>query len=921
MPERRSYGARVVGGLGDRRIPRRRFIADTRRRATLAELIDLGDEDWRLVERYRDLLASEAPALAAAFYDLVLAHPETRAVFAGFSVPTIQRLIDLQAQHATQLLDRRFDEAWRRGSEELGRRHFTWHVDPAWLAAGYVVYWQHWGALVEHQVPIADRVPLLDALARIVIADLMLQLEGFARAAKATVRDRVAVFDALVEAAARVGSANAIDQTNPLVGAMLETLCRLVSERSREIVLVAYVLRDPASGHWTLAAAGGGLAAALRREPPTTIVDAPLESVLEGRRSSEPIVLDVGDRLVPRWDSVRNLPFGEVVLVPFAAGPARGLGVVVTARGFARRVGLDYFEPIQEAGALALNLLHVAERDPLTGLANRSVLTPRLETLCRSSRSTEDPVAVALLDLDRFKEVNDLVGHETGDRVLRVVARALAEVAREGDLVVRMGGDEFALVLPGRSGRTSLAAEAERWIGAIRDLDWDRLGVPRLSGSVGITSFPADRSTVEGLVRHAELALYDAKARGGDRASVFVPAMEVAARRADEARTMVVVALERGRVSLDYQPIVSADGAVEAMEALIRIDDPDRGRIGPAVFGPALDHPALARRVGRWVLEEALAQLAAWHQAGFTFGVSVNISPQHLLDPRFVDDVARALVRLGPVPSSLVELEITETAALGDTRAVDDVLEAIAELGLTIAIDDFGVGHASLRYLRELPARTVKIDQSFVRGMLTSAADFGIVVSSVQAALFLGRRIVIEGVEDAYLERVARSLGEVSLQGFYLARPMPAEAVARWLDLEGSRGHDRPRAEDPLFQRAGLGPLLSVHHALMGRLEAAVVDERDDEGAPWMAASLDDCHLGRWLASDAKRLIGDEGARSLLHQVHDELHARLVAIERRRSSLEPAALDRLWQEVRAVDERFVATLRGALRASLADPGT
>lgn len=830
MPERSSYGARVVAGQNGRSVRRRRFIAGRGHRATLVELVDLGDEDWGLLARYRDLLVSEAPALSGAFYDFVLSNPETRAVFAGFDVRTIQRLIDLQAHHASELLDHRFGEAWRRGSQELGRRHFTWRVDPAWLAAGYVVYWQHWARLVEQQVPIEDRLALLDVLARVLIADLLLQLEGFARAAKVTARDRVAVFDALVEAAARAASERSIDPTNPLVATVLETLCRLVPERAREIVLVAYVLRDPTSGQWTLVAAGGVLAEVVRRESQTAaIVDAPLESVLEGRRSDGPMVLSVDDRLTPGWASVQGLPSGEVILVPFSAGAARGLGVVVAAEaGFARRVGLDYLVPLREVGAFALNLLHVSERDPLTGLANRSVLTPRLEALRLSARSSGEPVALALLDLDRFKELNDVVGHDTGDRVLRVVAQALAAVARDGDLVVRMGGDEVALILPGRSGRAALAAEADRWLGVIRDVEWDHLGVSRLSGSDGITAFPSDRSSVEGLVRHAELALYDAKAQGGDRAAVFVPAMEVAARQGAQARSMLATALEQGRLSLDYQPIVSADGRVEAMEALIRIVDPDGKRVGPARFGAALDHPALARRLGRWVLDEALSQLVRWHEAGQRFGVSVNISPNHLLDPRFLDDLAEALGCLGRVPSHLLELEITETAALGDARALDDVLRAIAALGPTIAIDDFGVGHASLRYLRELPARTVKIDQSFVRGMLTSAADFGIVVASVQAAMFLGRRVVIEGVEDAFLDDVARSLGEVSLQGFHLARPMPAAAIGAWLDREEPRGRACERSADPLLERAGLATLLSVHHALMGRLEAVVASGQLD---------------------------------------------------------------------------------------------
>ena len=423
-----------------------------------------------------------------------------------------------------------------------------------------------------------------------------------------------------------------------------------------------------------------------------------------------------------------------------------------------------------------------ATHDPLTDLPNRVLLHDRLAEATRHTRHTGSPTALLLLDLDRFKDVNDTLGHAVGDRLLVEVAARLRGVARPSDTVARLGGDEFAVLLP-----TADAARVGAVAAALRpaleesvEIDGHTLSVGVSIGSARCPDHGADGTT---LLRHADVAMYVAK-RAGSGYAVYDPRHDSysAGRLMREAELRQ--ALATNELVLHYQPTVDLrTGRATGVEALIRWAHPTHGLLAPDQFIPLAEQTGLIVPLTRWVLEHALAQQATWARAGRPLAVAVNLSVRTLHDEHLPETLAWLLRRSAIAPEQ-VTLEITESVLMADPTQARAVLTRLSALGVRVAIDDFGTGYSSLAYLKQLPVDAVKIDKSFVHSMGTTDAtkDTAIVRSIIELGHNLGLVVVAEGVEDRETWEQVRALGGDMAQGYYMSRPLPLPSLDRWLE-------------------------------------------------------------------------------------------------------------------------------------------
>jgi diguanylate cyclase (GGDEF)-like protein len=427
-------------------------------------------------------------------------------------------------------------------------------------------------------------------------------------------------------------------------------------------------------------------------------------------------------------------------------------------------------------------LHHLALHDPLTGLPNRALILDRIDQMLARSRREHTPVAVLFLDLDNFKDVNDTLGHAAGDQLLVGVAARLVSAIRQEDSVGRLGGDEFVVLAEG----ASLAAGAEMVAERILDV----LAAPfEIAGSDAPLSVTASIGIAEGrratpneLLRDADIALYQAKAAGKKCAVVFAPAMQHAV---DDHRTLEVdlhAALQADQFFLLYQPTFDlSSGAFTSVEALLRWRHPTRGVILPDDFIPALEASGLIVPVGRWVLEEACRQGAAWQRQGHRVTVSINVSAKQLDRDQIVADVHDALTTSGFDPTLCV-LELTETTLMHNVNDTVGRLTLLKALGVRVAVDDFGTGYSSMAYLRQFPIDVLKIDRSFVSGITDTSEALALVHAMVQLGQALGLETVAEGIENEG-QRVQLAAENVDTgQGFLFARPLDVEAVSRLLE-------------------------------------------------------------------------------------------------------------------------------------------
>jgi len=422
--------------------------------------------------------------------------------------------------------------------------------------------------------------------------------------------------------------------------------------------------------------------------------------------------------------------------------------------------------------------------DPLTGLANRKALRMRLEeeTTVGSRGADNGRLALLLLDLDRFKEVNDTLGHGVGDRLLVEVAQRLSRAADPSHMVARLGGDEFAVLAPGLD--QAMAMDLARQIGRLLSEPVQLDGMPLdVHSSIGVVSYPEHGDDYATLMRCADVAMYQAKSRG-DTVTTYLPEADHHSTHRlgllGELRRVLDAPQDNG-IELYYQPQIEiATGEVIAVEALLRWKHPERGFVDPEELIRVAEHSAVMRLLTFHVLGEVTRQLAEWEAAGHTVRAAVNVSVRDLHAADFADRLAELLVRHGVRPSHL-QLEITEGALMADSRRVLATLRRLEGLGVALSLDDFGTGYSSMLHLRRMPLAEVKIDRSFVLGMVRDDDDASIVRSIIELATALGLRVVAEGVEDERTWRRLAALGCHIAQGWFFARPMPASELPAWL--------------------------------------------------------------------------------------------------------------------------------------------
>lgn len=429
---------------------------------------------------------------------------------------------------------------------------------------------------------------------------------------------------------------------------------------------------------------------------------------------------------------------------------------------------------------IGVHLDRALRLDLLTGLPNRSELTVRLTDELERPGLEDEHVALIMVDLDDFKVVNDSLGHGAGDDVLVECARRIESVLRFGDSVARFGGDEFAIVCRHIDHPSDACHVIERVLGVLRRPIVAGGCTVHVHASAGIAVSVPGADSAERMLRDADAALSVAKASGRDRFEVFDLEMRTQAVARLDLESDLHRALDRDEFCLHYQPLVGlADGDAVAFEALVRWEHPTRGLVPPLEFVPLAESTGLIAPLGRWVVEEACRQAAAWQREshGRPVVVAVNLSARQLADPDLVGTVASALVASGIAPSSLI-VEVTESALLADPELGAAILHALGALGVRVAIDDFGTGHASLAYLKTLPVDCLKIDRTFVHDITSDPADRAIVEAVVRLGHALDISVVAEGIETSEQLAVLQALGCDVGQGFWFARPQPAAVAA-----------------------------------------------------------------------------------------------------------------------------------------------
>ena len=442
---------------------------------------------------------------------------------------------------------------------------------------------------------------------------------------------------------------------------------------------------------------------------------------------------------------------------------------------------------IEERKRVEAQLVYTAFYDDLTRLYNRAFLMVRLRSLLAQVRSRPGTgFALLFLDLDRFKGVNDSLGHRVGDELLRAVARRIEACIRPQDTIARIGGDEFAIIVD--DARADVAEQvADRILGALK-LPL-RLSAYELysSCSIGILEAFGHYAEAEDMLRDADLAMYRVKKRGGHGHALFTASMHAAALTALELQMELRQALARDELRVHYQALVRPDAVIAGFEALVRWQHPQRGLVPPALFIPAAEEIGLIRQIGLWTLRSACEQLRAWHlrHPGRELRLSVNVSACELEDTLFVENL-REVLDATALPPGALQLEITESVLLTHPGTIAGLLGRIRAMGVRIALDDFGTGYSSLSYLDRYPLDALKIDQSFVSALPAQPRTLAIVETIVKLGHALDLEVIAEGVETAEQLDAVRALGCDCVQGYYFARPLPATEAGALLEAEGS---------------------------------------------------------------------------------------------------------------------------------------
>jgi diguanylate cyclase (GGDEF)-like protein/PAS domain S-box-containing protein len=569
------------------------------------------------------------------------------------------------------------------------------------------------------------------------------------------------------------------------------------------------------------------------------------------------------------------------------------------------------FSDITTLKAHQKQLEHIAHYDALTTLPNRVLLADRLHQAMAQGPRRGRLLAVAYLDLDGFKVINDTHGHEVGDQLLVALANRMKQTLREGDTLARLGGDEFVAVMLDLSDVADCIPMLSRLLAAAAQpttVDEHRLQV---SASLGVTFYPqADEVDADQLLRQADQAMYQAKQTGKNRYHIFDAEQDRSVRGRHESLEHIRRALNEKEFVLHYQPKVNMrTGTVIGAEALIRWQHPERGILPPAVFLPVIEDHPLAVDIGEWVIATALAQMADWHARGLDIPVSVNVGARQLQRADFVDRVRGLLAACPSFKAGDLEMEVLETSALEDLDRVAQVIESCREIGVSFALDDFGTGYSSLTYLKRLSATQLKIDQSFVRDMLDDPDDLAILGGVLSLATAFRRQVIAEGVETIEHGTMLLQLGCELAQGYGIARPMPAAELPQWV---ATWRPDSAWSNLPPVSRDDL-PLLFAgveHRAWIVAIGAFLKGEREQ-----LPLIHHQCRFADWLEGEGQRHHGTNSAFQDARRLHQQLHLQASELCERYSADSRTETQAQFAELHQLLDAMLGQIRQLVRHS------
>jgi diguanylate cyclase (GGDEF)-like protein len=453
-------------------------------------------------------------------------------------------------------------------------------------------------------------------------------------------------------------------------------------------------------------------------------------------------------------------------------------------------------EDITERKLAEERLMHLAHYDVLTSLPNRVLFYDRLKLALAHAKRNQWTVGVMLIDVDRFKNVNDTLGHAVGDRLLQQVSERLMRSVRAGDTVGRLGGDEFAVVLSNLATAQDGNLVAQKIMSSFKDpFRLEEGGEIYVTASIGISLYPDDSTDQDALIKNADAAMYRAKEVGRNAYRFYTPEMNARALELLSMESSLRRALDRREFLLYYQPKVNVtSGEIVGVEALLRWRHPERGLVSPVEFMPVLEETGLIVPVGEWVVKAVCAQISVWQSAGIDpKAVAINLSARQFVDKDLGTTIKRILEE-NRIDPHLIEFEITESSLMANTEESIRTLELLAHLGVGLSIDDFGTGYSSLGYLKRFPLDALKIDRSFVRDITTSTDDATITRAVISMAHSLGLKVIAEGVETQEQIAFLAEHGCDEFQGFYFSRPLPSDECGAW--LKEGRTLMRPAGRD-----------------------------------------------------------------------------------------------------------------------------
>jgi diguanylate cyclase (GGDEF)-like protein/PAS domain S-box-containing protein len=555
-------------------------------------------------------------------------------------------------------------------------------------------------------------------------------------------------------------------------------------------------------------------------------------------------------------------------------------------------------------------LEHIAHYDLLTTLPNRVLFADRLRQAMGQAQRRGQLLAVAYLDLDGFKAINDTHSHEVGDQLLITVAARMKQALREVDTLARLGGDEFAAVLIDLPDIASSVPMLSRLLGAVaHPVDAGDL-LLQVSASLGVTFYPqTEEVDADQLLRQADQAMCQAKLAGKNRYHVFDAEQDSSVRGHHESLERIRRALRDDEFVLHYQPKVNMrSGALIGAEALIRWQHPEKGLLPPAAFLPVIEDHPLAVELGEWVIDSALTQMEHWQASGFKIPVSVNVGARQLQQADFVERLLETLAEHPEILPDLLELEVLETSALEDLTRISGVIETCRKIGVKFALDDFGTGYSSLTYLKRLPVTQLKIDRSFVHDMLDDPEDLAILEGVIGLAAAFRRQVIAEGVEIVQHGELLLQLGCELAQGYGIARPMPAADLPGWALTWQP---DAAWLDRPLVSRDDL-PLIFAgveHRAWVAAIGAYLRGEH--LALPPMHHRQ--CRLGAWMAGEELARHGAHPAFLAIEALHLQVHALAAELlEMQAQGRNSEALERLG-ELHALRDALLEQLRKLVR--------